>query len=333
MTSVTGKRRFDRKTATLLVAALTPAMLNACSTMDMISGIDGNLVPPASIGSGGGVYGSPSVTSASSGNQGSGGYGGPSAPTPPYPVEKLGEVSQSSGVDYSQPVQQSPASQQSAGIQQNNSLMQNASFQRNDTYQQAAPAGNTIQSAPLLAPPTSQQPIQQPAETVAQPVAEPAYSSEQETFTEVQEASLAPPPSQPAPAPQPQSQIAAVGQTSSEVQFLPLVGAPNEQANILAQALADEANRSGVTIRPASEKQASVRLKGYFSAFDEGDQSVLVYVWDVLDQNDERIHRIQGQERFARSPDGSWAGVDRAVLDRVARTTLQEAQSLPQASG
>ncbi|WP_349940867.1 hypothetical protein [Fulvimarina sp. MAC8] len=327
---MTGQRRFDRKKATLLIAAMTPGMLSACSGVEMMSSVDGNLVPPASIGSGGGVYGSPSPNPAGSGSDLSSGYGGMSAPTPPYPVEKLPGGYQPQNAGYQQPAQQNPDYQQKAGYQQNSGYQQNASAQPNDGYQQAAPTSNNIQSAPLLAPSSNQQTVQQPAETYEQPT----YSDDNDASTAQQQASIAPP-SQPAPAPQTQTQTqsAALGRSTSEVQFLPLVGAPNEQANILAQALSDEAGRSSVTIRPASDGQASVRLKGYFSAFDEGDQSVLVYVWDVLDPNDERIHRIQGQERYAKSPDGPWAGVDRTVLDRVARTTLQEAQSLPQASG
>lgn len=328
---MTGQRRFDRKTATLLVAALTPGLLNACSTMDMVSGIDGNLIPPASIGSGGGVYGSPTVNTADSGGKASGGYDGMAAPTPPYPVEKVPAGYEPANDVYQQPAPTIASARQNEGPQQQNSdYLQNATFQPNGGYQQSASPTTTIQSAPLLAPPTNPQPAEQPAEAAA----EPSYSDADDGYAAQQQDDFAPV-SQPAAASQPQqqTQTAALGQSTSEVQFLPLVGAPNEQANLLAQALADEANRSGMTIRPASDGQASVRLKGYFSTFDEGNETVLVYVWDVLDRNDERIHRIQGQERYTKSSGGPWGGVDLAVLDRVARTTLEEARRLPQAAG
>ncbi|EAU40702.1 hypothetical protein FP2506_03209 [Fulvimarina pelagi HTCC2506] len=312
--TVTAQRRFDRTRATLLVAAFTPGMLSACTGGDMMSGLDGSLIPPASIGSGGGTYGSPSMNAVGSGNEVPGAYGGISAPTPPYPVSKLPDGYQPQNTSYQ------TQAQQDSGYQQN------GTFNQDGGYLQAAPSSSGIQSAPLLAPPSQSPPQAQPSESYSQP--DPSFSNDSE---------IAPPQQASTPVPQanaptePPTQTAALGQPSSEVQFLPLVGAPNEQANLLAQALADEAARSSVTIRPAADGQAAVRLKGYFSAFDEGEQSVLVYVWDVLDQNDERIHRIQGQERFSKAADSPWAGVDRAVLDRVARATLQEAQGLPPA--
>ena len=50
-----------------------------------------------------------------------------------------------------------------------------------------------------------------------------------------------------------------------------------------------------------------MRLKGYFSAFNDGKQTTLIYVWDVLDPPDQRIHRIQGQESVPGRPHDPWA--------------------------
>ena len=113
--------------------------------------------------------------------------------------------------------------------------------------------------------------------------------------------------------------------SSAQVQFLPLIGVPQAKAELLARALSDSARTSGVTIRPAADTKTDLRLKGYFSAFNDGKQTTLVYVWDVLDANDQRTHRIQGQVTVPGKAEDPWSVVDSKVLDQVARKTLSEA--------
>ena len=115
--------------------------------------------------------------------------------------------------------------------------------------------------------------------------------------------------------------------SSTQVQFLPLIGVPQAKAELLARALSDSARASGVTIRPAADTKTDLRLKGYFSAFNDGQQTTLVYVWDVLDANDQRTHRIQGQETVPGKAKDPWSVVDSKILDEVARKTLSEAAS------
>lgn len=147
---------------------------------------------------------------------------------------------------------------------------------------------------------------------------------------------LAPPPTQvaatPPPAAMPASATAAV-RTTGEIQFLPLVGAPQDKAELLARALSDTATAQGLRIRPASESVADVRLKGYFSAFNDGSTTTLVYVWDVLDANDQRIKRIQGQETIPGKTDDPWAAVDLTTFQTVAKRTLSEASQLAPRAG
>lgn len=113
-----------------------------------------------------------------------------------------------------------------------------------------------------------------------------------------------------------------------EVQFLPVVGAPQRDAELLARALSEESQRAGMTIRPASGPVAPIRLKGYFSAFSSGNETVLVYVWDVLDANDQRVHRIQGQETVAGTDGDPWTKIDLETLRKVARDTMGKAAEL-----
>ncbi|MEX6505751.1 hypothetical protein [Jiella sp. M17.18] len=113
-----------------------------------------------------------------------------------------------------------------------------------------------------------------------------------------------------------------------EVQFLPIVGTPERQAELLARALSQESAAAGVQIRPAAGPKSNVRLKGYFAAYDDGGSTTLNYVWDVLDPSDKRVHRIQGQEHLKGTASDPWSLVTAETLRDVARKTLQEAAGL-----
>ncbi|MCK5934437.1 MAG: hypothetical protein KAG89_19970 [Fulvimarina manganoxydans] len=302
----------------LLVCALTPAVLSACTGPDagMGFGPDGP-IPPAPIGS-------------------SSTYGAPVRVGNP-----VGRVSN--------------AEMAAAQASQNEPLYQ-------PNYASAAPAEpvyqaptigasqaqqNAVTRGALLAPPsaaaTSEPSLQTPAAQSSRrlprideepgPAEEPALAASDDT-------GAAPMPDeggglagQPTLQEPPTRTAALQPQGTSEVQFLPLVGAPDDKANILARSLSDAAASQRVVIRPAADGRAQVRLKGYFSTFEDGGESVLVYVWDVLDENDQRIHRIQGQERFATTGGDPWAGVDKSIFDKVAATTLQEARAFQAGTG
>ncbi|MEF2551099.1 hypothetical protein VQ042_06935 [Aurantimonas sp. A2-1-M11] len=172
--------------------------------------------------------------------------------------------------------------------------------------QQAYPP---VQQQPVTSAPIA--PVQQSGGTPAPQLPSPPVS------TAAAPATLAA-----APAP------AMAGQSVGEVQFLPLVGAPEEKAVLLARALSESAAAKGVSIRPAAEAPSNVRLKGYFSAFNDGTSTTLVYVWDVLDANDQRVRRIQGQESVPGAAADPWSAIDLPTLAAVADRTLQEAAQI-----
>ena len=228
----------------------------------------------------------------------------------------------------------------------------------------AAPAGS-IAAAPL--PPASSvrgSPLAPPSQQVAatgsssnlrwntgaQPAGYPAQSPVQNTPPPAQtQVAALPEPAEDGPAaplqdeasPSPAAVQAPLRQASlrgpeepqtvsgrTEVQFLPVVGAPQKEAELLARALSEESQPAGIRIRPASGPVAPLRLKGYFSAFTSGNDTVLVYVWDVLDASDQRIRRIQGQERVAGTNSDPWTQVNLETLRKVARETFQQAARL-----
>ncbi|MBP1877083.1 hypothetical protein J2Z84_000373 [Agrobacterium rubi] len=137
---------------------------------------------------------------------------------------------------------------------------------------------------------------------------------------------------QPAPA-QPQTRTAALpsGSSSDTIRFLPIIGAPVQAVTPLSRQLGAEARAKGLTIRPSSDTSAENILKGYLSAFADGGNVTIVYVWDILDANGARLHRLQGQETVPARGSDPWAGVTDTAMQKIAAKTLTDYQSWKQA--
>jgi hypothetical protein len=122
-------------------------------------------------------------------------------------------------------------------------------------------------------------------------------------------------------APSPGTQSAALG--AARLQFAPIIGAPVEKVTPLSRELTAASKARGLTIVPSADTSPSQILKGYFSLLNENGQVTVVYVFDVLDNSGNRLHRIQGQESTAASsPTASWESVPDAVMVKIADATI-----------
>lgn len=120
---------------------------------------------------------------------------------------------------------------------------------------------------------------------------------------------------------------AAPGAAGS-LRFTPVIGAPVGAVTPLSRQLAAEARSRGFTIVSAAGQEGRHVLKGYFSAFNDGAKTTIVFVWDVLDPSGARLHRIQGQEEVPGAAGADpWAGVPPATMERIAARTFQDYQS------
>lgn len=130
---------------------------------------------------------------------------------------------------------------------------------------------------------------------------------------------------QPLP-PQVQQQTASLAPTSTgtSIRFLPIIGAPVQAVTPLSRQLGAEARAKGLTIRASNDNSAENILKGYFSAFADGGKVSVVYVWDVLDANGARLHRIQGQDSVPARGSDPWSAVDDRTMQDIAAKTLNE---------
>jgi len=69
---------------------------------------------------------------------------------------------------------------------------------------------------------------------------------------------------------------------------------------------------------------ARYQIKGYLSATNERSGVNLVYIWDVLDANGARIHRISGQEAGPPATGDPWSSVSGSMMESVAQATMSK---------
>lgn len=114
---------------------------------------------------------------------------------------------------------------------------------------------------------------------------------------------------------------------AGSIRFTPIIGAPIEAITPLSRQLSAEAKARGFTILASNEQNSEQVLKGYLSAFNDGQQTAVIYVWDVLDQTGKRLHRIQGQENIPGAAADAWASVPASTMERIATRIFDDYQS------
>lgn len=121
------------------------------------------------------------------------------------------------------------------------------------------------------------------------------------------------------------AQVAAVpAATGDTIRFLPIIGAPVQAVTPLSRQLGAEARAKGLTIKGAEDPASRHILKGYFSAFSDSGKVNVVYVWDILDGNGTRLHRLQGQEIVPSAGPEPWAAVPASLMQQIGSRTIDD---------
>lgn len=129
------------------------------------------------------------------------------------------------------------------------------------------------------------------------------------------------------------SSIYSANAAKGTIRFLPIIGAPVQAVTPLSKELGNSARGNGLTIKGSSDQTAEHVLKGYLSAFADGDKVTVVYVWDVLDNSGARLHRIQGQESVKAGGSDAWAAVPPEVMQSIGVATIAEYMKWRQSQG
>ena len=174
------------------------------------------------------------------------------------------------------------------------------------------------QTQPATAPTVQTDPNALTAQTTPTPSQNVAESQlQQQAGNQVQSTGLA---GQNSQTPSTTQQVASLD-TSKAITFLPFEGAPQSKASSLTRSLNSSAQTNGLAILPATRAGAKYRVKGYFSALNDGNGTLLVYVWDVVDGSGKRLHRINGRERTGTTKTDPWQAITDAEIERVAQDT------------
>lgn len=116
-------------------------------------------------------------------------------------------------------------------------------------------------------------------------------------------------------------QVAALTNEPARVILAPVIGAPAQAAEQLSARLAARAASKRFSLLASADPAASYTLKGFFSTSPEDGETIVFYVWDVMDAAGNRVHRFSGQERVEGRNQG-WIDVTetnmRAIADRTA---------------
>jgi hypothetical protein len=121
----------------------------------------------------------------------------------------------------------------------------------------------------------------------------------------------------------PQASVAGAAPRGATVAFDSIDGPPQSIFNRLVQDLGDEAvaRQMAVVSRQGS---AQYRVRGYLAALVEGKRrtTVISWVWDVYDADQQRVVRLSGEEPASGSGRGTWAAADDGVLHRIATNSM-----------
>lgn len=112
--------------------------------------------------------------------------------------------------------------------------------------------------------------------------------------------------------------------SAGSIRFTPVIGAPISAVTPLSRQLGTEARRRGLAIRSSADTQSDNVLKGYFSALNDNENTTVVFVWDVLDNDGNRLYRIQGQEQVPGASGDPWSSVPASTMEAIANRTIED---------
>lgn len=108
------------------------------------------------------------------------------------------------------------------------------------------------------------------------------------------------------------------------VHFAPVTGIAPAQAAELNAGINEGAANRGVAMLAKGDPAARFIVKGYLAALAEGNETSVIYVFDVLDNAGNRLHRIQGAEKSPGVSPDSWSAVKPETMRRIGERTLAE---------
>jgi len=105
------------------------------------------------------------------------------------------------------------------------------------------------------------------------------------------------------------------------VAFESIDGPPPQVFDRMVSVLDSESKLRNLSII-SREGRASYRVRSYLSAQVVRGKTVIAWVWDVYDNNQQRALRLSGEEAAGKAGRDAWAAADDLVLRKIAQAGL-----------
>jgi hypothetical protein len=105
------------------------------------------------------------------------------------------------------------------------------------------------------------------------------------------------------------------------VAFESIDGPPQQVFDRMVGVLDSESKLRNLSI-VSREGSASYRVRGYLSAQVVRGRTMIAWVWDVYDANQQRALRLSGEEPAGKAGRDAWAAADDLVLRKIAQAGL-----------
>ncbi|GHB30460.1 hypothetical protein GCM10007094_18590 [Pseudovibrio japonicus] len=114
----------------------------------------------------------------------------------------------------------------------------------------------------------------------------------------------------------------AVAPDRATFAFEQLTGLPGNIADDLFMELGDRTVAADLTLVRRVGAPATYRVKGFLTAAGDQYTTTVFYVFDIIDESGNRVHRIDGQEQTGGNAGDPWNSVTRDALRRIAGRTV-----------
>lgn len=120
----------------------------------------------------------------------------------------------------------------------------------------------------------------------------------------------------------PSATLVSTSAAANTVAFESIDGPPPAVFDRFVQALDGEAPSRNVAV-VSRTAPAGYHVRAYLSAQVRGGRTLIAWVWDVYDRNQQRVLRLSGEEDGGRSGGrDAWTAADAALLRRIAQSAL-----------
>ena len=115
--------------------------------------------------------------------------------------------------------------------------------------------------------------------------------------------------------------MASGGGSGATVAFESIDGPPQAVFDRMVNVLDTESKLRNLSI-VSRESGASYRVRSYLSAQVVRGRTMIAWVWDVYDNNQQRALRLSGEEPAGKAGRDAWAAADDLVLRKIAQAGL-----------